>query len=169
MLDVIVDSGAAWDAQGADWLGVAERAARAAIAETPHGLMLTSPARFELSVKLSDDAEVRGLNAAYRDKDKPTNVLSFPMLQPDFMEATALADDGEILLGDVILAWETCLAEAEEKRVDVVDHAAHLIVHGTLHLLGYDHEAGDEDAQRMERMETHALASLGIADPYSAD
>ncbi len=169
MLDVILDSGTAWEAQGANWLDVAERAARAAIAETPHGPMLTSPARFELSVKLSDDAEVRGLNAAYRDKDKPTNVLSFPMLQPDFMEATALADDGEILLGDVILAWETCRAEAEEKGVDVVDHATHLIVHGTLHLLGYDHELGEEDAQRMERMETHALASLGIADPYSAD
>lgn len=169
MLDVILDSSAAWEAQGANWPELAERAARAAIAETPHGPLLTSPARFELSVKLSDDAEVRGLNAAYRGKDKPTNVLSFPMLQPDFMESTALADDGEILLGDVILAWETCLAEAGEKGVGVVDHATHLIVHGTLHLLGYDHETGEEDAHRMERMETHALASLGIADPYSAD
>lgn len=169
MLDVILDSGEAWQAQGADWPDVAQRAARAAIAETPHGPMLTSPARFELSVKLSDNAEVQALNAAYRGKDRPTNVLSFPMLQPDFMEATALADDGEILLGDLILAWETCVAEAAEKQVDVIDHAAHLIVHGTLHLLGYDHEAGDDDAERMERMETHALASLGIADPYSAD
>lgn len=164
MLEVLTDTGN-WPTD-VDWQAIAERAARAAIAETPHGPMLASPARFELSLKLSDDAEIRELNAAYRGKDKATNVLSFPMLQPGFMEATALADDGEILLGDVILAWETCVAEAAQKRIEIVDHATHLIVHGALHLLGYDHELGDEDAREMERMETDALASLGIADPY---
>lgn len=167
MLDVMIDQGG-W-AIDVDWTALATGAARAAIAETPHGPMLDGPACYELSVKLSDDAEVQRLNAAYRGKDKPTNVLSFPMLQPDFMEATALADDGEILLGDVILAHETCAREAEEKGVSLADHATHLIVHGVLHLLGYDHVDDEQEAKAMERMETHALASLGLADPYSDD
>ncbi|MET0361017.1 MAG: rRNA maturation RNase YbeY [Sphingobium sp.] len=166
MLDVIVDAIPLWDRPVEAWTALAERAAAAAVAQTPHGEMVTHAASFELSVKLADDAEVQALNAAYRNKDKPTNVLSFPMLQPDFMEATALADDGEILVGDIVLAYETCLREAEDKGISLENHAVHLMVHGVLHLLGYDHVDDEAEATEMEAMETAALASLGIADPY---
>ncbi|MET0239695.1 MAG: rRNA maturation RNase YbeY, partial [Sphingobium sp.] len=137
--------------------------------QTPHGAMLTHAASYELSVKLADDAEVQALNAAYRNKDKPTNVLSFPMLQPGFMEATGMADDGEILVGDIVLAHETCVREAGEKGIELEDHAVHLMIHGVLHLLGYDHVGDEHEAREMEEMETRALASLGIADPYGED
>ncbi|CAN5253910.1 rRNA maturation RNase YbeY [soil metagenome] len=167
MLEVIVDSVPLWTLPVEEWTVLAERAARAAVEQTPHGEMLSHPAAFEISVKLADDAEVQALNAAYRNKDAPTNVLSFPMLQPGFMEATGMADDGEILLGDVVLAYETCAREAAEKAVTLEQHATHLIVHGVLHLLGYDHVEHEDQAREMEAMETHALASLGIADPYA--
>lgn len=167
MLEVILDAIPLWGRTPEEWTVEAEKAAGAAVRETPHGAMLQSAAAFELSMKLADDAEVQALNAAYRNKDKPTNVLSFPMLQPGFMEATAMADDGEILVGDIVLAYETCAREAEEKGVSVRDHAVHLMIHGTLHLLGYDHVEHEDQAREMEAMETRALASLGIADPYA--
>lgn len=167
MLEVVLDSLPNWGGTVEEWTALADRAARAAISETAHGDILEHAATFELSIKLADNTEVQALNAVYRNKDKPTNVLSFPMLPPDFMDAAALTDDGEILLGDVILAYETCAAEAAEKGIDLDVHAAHLIVHGVLHLLGYDHEVHPEAAEEMEEMETHALASLGIADPYA--
>ncbi len=105
------------------------------------------------------------LNRAYRDKDKPTNVLSFPMVQDDLLEVTANTDDGEVLLGDIVLAEGVCAAEAADKGISVADHATHLIVHGTFHLLGYDH-MDDNEAEAMEALEITALASLGLADPY---
>ena len=149
-----------------DWETLATNAARAAIMGTPHGGLLTVPATIEISIRLADDAEVRTLNAQYRHKDKPTNVLSFPMIQPDLLETvTANSDDGEVLLGDIVLAHGVCAAEAAEKGLSVEHHAMHLVVHGTLHLLGYDH-LGDGDADAMEEIERTALASLGIADPY---
>jgi probable rRNA maturation factor len=80
-----------------------------------------------------------------------------------------MADGGEVLLGDIVLADATCAAEAEEKGISVRDHGAHLVVHGTLHLLGYDHEQGEEEAEAMEAVEREALAALGIADPYPAE
>ena len=116
---------------------------------------------------LSDDAEVQTLNRDYRGKDKPTNVLSFPMVQPDLLGAVANTDDGEVLLGDIVLAWETVAREAAEKSLAPADHARHLIVHGTLHLLGYDHEQGDAGAAAMEDIERAACARLGLADPYA--
>ncbi|HEX7872652.1 MAG TPA: rRNA maturation RNase YbeY [Sphingobium sp.] len=167
MLEVILDSVPLWGGTQEDWSAKAEGAARAAIQQTPHGSMLTHPACFELSFRLADDAEVQDLNATYRGKDKPTNVLSFPMLQPGFMEATGMADDGEILVGDIVLAYETCAREAAEKGVSVEDHAIHLMVHGVLHLFGYDHVEDEAEAREMEEMEMRALALLGIADPYA--
>lgn len=166
MLEVILDSVAAWEGSAESWTKLADRAARAAIVETPHGEIVDHPACFELSIRLTDDAEVHALNAAYRNADKPTNVLSFPMLPPDFMDAAALTDDGEILLGDVVLAYETCAREAAEKGISLADHATHLMIHGVFHLLGYDHAVNEDQALEMEAMETRALASLGIADPY---
>jgi probable rRNA maturation factor len=118
-------------------------------------------------VKFTNDDEVKALNAAYRGKDKPTNVLSFPMFDAELLEPLAMADGGEVLLGDVVLAKGVCASEASDKGVPVEEHAAHLVVHGTLHLLGYDHETGDEDAEQMESVERRALAALGLGDPYA--
>jgi probable rRNA maturation factor len=164
MIDVIVDAGPLWPAEP-DWAALALDAARAALSQTPHGDLIGNPSMVEISVKLADDAEVQALNAAYRGKDKPTNILSFPMTQIDLLDAIDIGDDGETLLGDIILAHETCAREAQEKGISLVDHTTHLIVHGTLHLVGYDHE-NDAEAVAMEAIETRALASLGLADPY---
>ena len=150
----------------ADWTALATRAARAAIERTPHGELATTPALIEISVRLTGDDEVRTLNAQYRHKDRPTNVLSFPMVQPDLIDTVSQnSDDGELLLGDIVLAHGVCAAEAAARGIPVEDHATHLLVHGTLHLLGYDH--GDDDAaEGMEAIERAALSALGIADPY---
>jgi probable rRNA maturation factor len=130
---------------------------------------VTSERAVELSVRLTSDDEVRALNAKWRGKDKPTNVLSFPMFEAELLGSLAQAEGGEALLGDVVLAHGVCAREAAEKSVSIRDHAAHLIVHGTLHLLGYDHEEGDEAAEAMEAVERAALAALGVADPYSKE
>ena len=149
-----------------DWDALAARAARAAIERTPHGELITTAATVEISVRLTSDEEVHGLNAQYRQKDKPTNVLSFPMVQADLLATVSQnSDDGELLLGDIVMAHGVCAREAMEKNVSIAEHATHLLVHGTLHLLGYDH-MGDEEAEGMEEIERQALASLGIADPY---
>ena len=151
----------------AEWDALAARAARAAVGASPHGELLATPAAVEISVRLTADAEVHALNRQYRGKDKPTNVLSFPMVQPDLIATVSQnSDDGELLLGDIVLAHGVCVAEAGERGVSVEDHAAHLIVHGTLHLLGYDHLTDDE-GDAMEAIERDALATLGIADPYA--
>ena len=110
----------------------------------------------ELSVVLADDARVHALNRDYRGKDTPTNVLSFPM-----PEETGL-------LGDVVLARETLEREALAQGKTFADHTAHMLVHGVLHLLGYDH-LDDAEAEDMERREVRALARLGIDNPYGSD
>ncbi|GGE15234.1 hypothetical protein GCM10011529_22070 [Polymorphobacter glacialis] len=150
-----------------DWETLAASAVAAALAVSPHGHLADSGANVEVSVRLSDDEDVHNLNRQYRQKDKPTNVLSFPMVQADLIESLANSDDGEILLGDIILAAETCTREAAEKGWANSDYAQHLIVHGTLHLLGYDHELGESQADKMEALESAACASLGLPDPYA--
>ena len=121
--------------------------------------------RLSVSIFLASDEEVHALNREWRQRDKPTNVLSFPMLTRD--ELLALAPDGPpVMLGDLALAYETCTREAVDKGISLEDHAAHLMVHGLLHLAGYDHEISTEDAEHMEALEVKALAQLGIADPY---
>ncbi|MQT12694.1 rRNA maturation RNase YbeY [Rhizobiales bacterium Sp-1] len=112
----------------------------------------------ELTVAFADDARVRELNRDFRAKDKPTNVLSFP--------APAMPGEGPVFLGDVVLARETVAREAEIDGKPLDHHIRHLVVHGFLHLLGYDHE-DDEEAEVMEGLETRILAHLGIADPYA--
>lgn len=165
MLEVAVIEEGRW-AGAADWEAIAAAAVQAAIERTPHLGLITAPTTAEIAVRLTGDAEVQALNHQYRDKDRPTNVLSFPMIQPDLIDAvSANSDDGEMLLGDIVLAHDVCAGEAEARGIAIADHAAHLIVHGTLHLLGYDH-AGDAEAEAMEAIERAALAALGLHDPY---
>lgn len=143
--------------EDAEWQ--AERAALAALAaawDEEEG-----PA--ELSVVLADDALVHQLNRDYRGKDRPTNVLSFALTEAEEPEA----EGAPLMLGDVILAFETVEREAAEQGKSPPDHMTHLVVHGVLHLLGYDHET-DDDAEEMEDLETRILATLDIADPYAA-
>jgi len=150
----------------ADWEALASKASAAALSQSPYGEWLTWPTVIEIAIRLTSDDEVQTLNAQYRSKDKPTNVLSFPMIQADLLESvTQNSDDGEVILGDIVLARGVCEREAVERGIPVQDHAAHLIVHGTLHLLGYDHQ-GDAEAEAMEAMERAALAELGLHDPY---
>ena len=164
MILVEADVSGEWDSS-TDWGALAGAAARAAVARSGHPQLVEAALTVEVSVRFTGDEEVRGLNAQWRGKDKPTNVLSFPMAEPELLSAAA-ASEGEMLLGDVVLAHGVCAGEAAEKGISVADHAAHLVVHGTLHLLGYDHEQGDEEAETMEAAERRALAELGIADPY---
>jgi probable rRNA maturation factor len=154
--------------EGTDWRHLFKVLARSTIAATPHANLATDPAIVEISIRLTSDAEVRTLNRQYRDQDKPTNVLSFPMVQPDLLETIADTDDGEVLLGDIVLAQETCAREANERGVTLQDHVAHLIVHGVLHLLGYDHMT-ETQADTMETIERDVMATLGLHDPYPVE
>lgn len=151
----------------AQWAALVAAAVRAALEQTPHAHLATGAATVEVSIRLTDDAEVQTLNRQYRAKDRPTNVLSFPMVQPDLLAGLANTDDGEILLGDIVLAAQTCVAEAAEKAWPLPDYAQHLIVHGVLHLLGYDHETGETQASTMEALESAACRALGLPDPYA--
>jgi len=154
MIGVESDVSEDWDSR-TDWPALARTAVHAAIAHSRHPGLGDS----EVSVKFTSDEEVRALNAAWRGKDKATNVLSFPMAAEAELASAQL-------LGDIVLAHGVCAGEAADRRVEVAIHAAHLVVHGTLHLLGYDHETNEADAEEMEDVERRALASIGIADPY---
>ena len=165
MIEIALEADEDWDSSSS-WEELAHRAAEAAIAESAFAQLAMSSRQAEISVRLTSDEEVRVLNDQWRGKDKPTNVLSFPMV--DHAEfARANVEGPELLLGDIILARGVCGTEATEKGVSLQDHAAHLLVHGTLHLLGYDHLDGDE-AEDMEAREIRALERLGIANPYEA-
>ena len=135
---------------------------RLAVALSRHPAGIGTQGR-EATVVLGSDQLLRRLNATYRGKDVPTNVLSFPLAELD--ELTATVAGPELLLGDIILARGVCAAEAADKGVTVEQHAMHLLVHGTLHLLGYDHQ-DDATAADMEAREIRALSRLGLANPY---
>lgn len=155
-----------WEAFGLPAL--AERAANAALRHL--GL---DPDGFEIALIGCDDARIAALNGTFRDKDKPTNVLSWPA------EERAPEDDGDLpdlpdpegdpvmreSLGDIAIAWETCAREAEEAEKPMTEHVTHLVIHATLHLLGFDH-IREGDAQRMEATEIDVLAGFGLANPY---
>jgi probable rRNA maturation factor len=156
-LDIAFDG---WP-EALDWEGLAERAVQAAARVEP---AFANP-RLTASLLFTTDEQVHDLNREWRGKDKPTNVLSFPMLDRD--ELLALAADGPPeMLGDIALAHETCAREAAEKGVSLEHHTTHLIVHGLLHLAGHDHVDSDAQAEAMEALEIAALAKMGIADPY---
>lgn len=163
MVEIALEADEEWDSRRS-WEPLVRRAAEAAIAESAFPQLATAERPLEISVLLSSDRKVRDLNDEYRGKPRPTNVLSFPMIDRDALGETTVAGP-EMLLGDIILAHGVCDAEARNKGVSLEQHATHLIVHGTLHLLGYDHH-DDQGAADMEAREARALKRLGIANPY---
>jgi len=162
MLEIDIEADAEWDSS-TDWSRLVRSAAEAAVAESAFPQLAQAERAVELSVRLTGDEEVRALNAQWRGKDKPTNVLSFPLADAEELEQAG--EGPELMLGDIVLARGVCEREAAEKAIAFETHASHLLVHGTLHLLGYDHH-GDDEAEDMESREVRALARLGIADPY---
>ena len=165
LVDIVLEDDR-WEAFGLEALS--DRAARAALAEL--GLAAEG---LQIVVMGCDDARIATLNADFRGKPTPTNVLSWPAedLSPDAPgELPLVPDAGEAEdlepLGDIALAWETCAREAVEQEKSMADHVTHLVVHGLLHCLGYDH-VDDADAAVMEGCEVRILASLGLSDPYS--
>ena len=147
MIDVEIED-PAWTAA----LPEAERVARGAALAA---LDSQGAAHEGLTILLADDESVAELNARFREKDGPTNVLSFPAPR-----------NPEFHLGDLALAYGVCAREAAEQGKPLAHHLQHLVVHGVLHLLGYDHETSEADAEQMEDVERRALAAIGIADPY---
>ncbi len=165
LVDLIVED-ARWEETGLARL--AEAAARQALLGC--GL---APDGYEISLLACDDARIAILNAEFRGKDAPTNVLSWPAfeLRPPVpggapQRPVAPADEEAVFLGDLALAYDTCLREAVEQGIPLDAHLTHLVVHGCLHLLGHDHVDARE-AARMEALETNILASLGVPDPYT--
>lgn len=146
MIEIEVEA-EAWTGVLPDVEAVVERAAQASLG-TVEG---------DIVVLLTDDAAVRELNGRFRDKDRPTNVLSFPAPENAFPH-----------LGDIVLAYGVCATEAEAQGKTLADHLSHLVVHGVLHLLGRDHE-DDAEAEEMEAEEREILAQIGVADPYIAE
>jgi len=163
MLEIAIEADEEWDSSSS-WDQLVRNAAEAAIAESAFPQLAASNRHVELSVRLAGNDEVQALNGQWRGKDKPTNVLSFPLVDEQDLQQANVAGP-ELLLGDIILAHGVCSSEAAEKGVSVEQHATHLVVHGTLHLLGYDHQ-GENEAQDMEAREIRALSRLGIANPY---
>ena len=151
-LDVIVEEGD-WSTLG-DAEGLTRRAVEAAFMVASDAPRETT----EISVLLTDDPSVQALNREWRHQDRPTNVLSFPSPEQPGLP-------GARHLGDIALAFETLVRESRDEGKTLADHFTHLVLHGTLHLLGYDHEL-EAEAQIMEALEGKALAALGIADPY---
>jgi probable rRNA maturation factor len=162
MLEIDIESDEEWDSS-TDWSLLVRRAAESALAESAFPQLANGSRPVEISVRLTSDEQVRALNAEWRGKDKPTNVLSFPLVETDELDNPG--EGPELMLGDIVLAKGVCEREAAEKAIPVATHATHLLVHGTLHLLGYDH-LDDAQATDMEDREVRALARLGIDDPY---
>ena len=158
-IDVLVDA-PAWTRALPAARALCRKAARAAFQQAAPPAAKRRAAAVELSVLLTSDAAIRNLNATYRKKDKPTNVLSFPAGGADNLGKAAAA-----ILGDVVIAYGTVSREARATRKSLKDHLSHMVVHGVLHLLGYDHETASE-AETMERLETKILSRLGTPDPY---
>lgn len=172
MLCVMLEQDA-WQAALPEVEALCEAAARLALVQ---GLRAAGIGEAEISAALdsgdgslvlSDDANVQVLNADYRGKDQPTNVLSFPQDVCDLPDPALGPAAPPWMIGDIVLAFETCQREAQEQAKPLAAHLQHLIVHGCLHLLGHDHLQNDE-AERMEALECAVLADLGWPDPYAA-
>ena len=154
-----------WRAALADCDALCRDAALAALAAAP---LDGGNSIIEIGIRLTDDAELRELNKRYRHIDAPTNVLSFPMFEgPPGADLAAPPDGMPLALGDVVLAFETIRGEAASQGKSLADHLGHLVVHGVLHLRGYDH-VDDSQAAAMEQLEAIVLAGLGVTNPYEA-
>lgn len=167
MLDVDCDIIAGdWD-ESTDWDELTAAAVAAALRGAGFPALVAGEGDLvEVAIRLTDDAEIQRLNCNFRGRDNPTNVLSFPMHEPDDI-ADVLGHEGmDVLLGDIVIALETVEREAADKQISVPGHVTHLVVHGVLHLLGMDHQ-DDVTAGAMESLETRILERLGVADPYA--
>jgi probable rRNA maturation factor len=167
--DVLVDVASpfpAWAEEEKTPVHLVSRAVKEVFNCSPLPAIASKLTQLEVSVLLGNNDLVQTLNREYRDKYKPTNVLSFP--QVDFSDGAILEkpDSGPFALGDIILAFETVKSESEEKLIPLESHVCHLVVHGTLHLLGYDHIT-DDQASQMEEMEIWIMRRLGHKNPYS--
>lgn len=160
-VDVLAPCGA-WSAACPEAEEVARAAARAAVTRGAAAASVALPARVELAVVLGGDAEQQRLNRDWRGIDRPTNVLAFSAWDPGVSMPRAAP---VLLLGDVVLAFETVAREAAEQGRPLGAHLSHLVVHGVLHLIGFDHQT-DSEAAVMEALETSILAEFGVADPY---
>ena len=146
MIELVIDD-EAWeqDLPGAEHL--AQKCASATVCFEPR-------LKGEIALLLTSNAKIEELNTTFRDQSKPTNVLSFP------------CDDASDFIGDIALARETCLDEARARKISLEAHAAHLIIHGMLHLIGYDHQ-NDVEAEAMENREVEILETMGVSNPYT--
>ena len=161
-LSVMIEADGEWESSGASLDAIAEPALVAAVAESAFPHLTEGRREVEVSLAFLGDDAIHALNREWRGKDKPTNVLSFPMAEADELDS---AEGPPMLLGDIALAYGVCTREAAEKHISLEQHARHLVVHGMLHLLGYDHQ-DDGSATDMEARETRAMARLGLPDPY---
>ena len=159
-LELAIDD-PAWEADDGDWEARIHAAAAAAVAAA-RAVGALKPGAVEISALLTSDSEMRVLKGRHLGVDAPTNVLSFPAGNAPAIKGAPR------FLGDIALGRGVCVAEATAAGKTLFDHVAHLVVHGTLHLLGYDHH-NDADADAMEALEAKALASIGVADPYADD
>jgi probable rRNA maturation factor len=147
-----------------DWQDLSQRAAEAAVEASGYEYLLSPDCLIDLAIRFADDATIQPLNADSRGQDKPTNVLSFQYQDGDDLKQ--LAAQGGGTLGDLVLAYETIAREAKAQNKPFEAHVTHLIVHGVLHLLGFDHEQDELEAEDMEARERIAMAALGHPDPY---
>lgn len=164
MIEIDIIIGADWDGN-IDWYGLSEQSVATAIKYSNYNEIIDIDHIVSISISLSNNDEVHSLNHQYRGKDKPTNILSFPMLHKDELANINQNIIPEILLGDLILSYQICHNEAQEKNIRLTDHFQHLIIHGILHLLGYNH-IEDDDAEKMQSIEIYGLNILGIDNPY---
>ncbi|QQG35510.1 MAG: rRNA maturation RNase YbeY [Micavibrio aeruginosavorus] len=165
-IDLVVNH-PAWEDTGIDLKSFADEVVglTLAMADLPEGL---SERGLEICVVLTDDSEIHSLNRDYRGMDKPTNVLSFANLDSDSANEELAQDDMPFFLGDIIIAWETMQREALEQHKEFLAHLRHMMVHGALHLLGYNH-MDDEEASEMEGLEIKILEKMNVENPYAED
>ena len=164
MIEIDLNRGADWGGD-IDWLHLSETCTIKAIENSNYNQLNSLPLKFSISINLSNNVQVHALNKQYRNKDKPTNILSFPMLDQAALESASTNAMPEMLLGDLILSYQLCSLEAEQKNITIIQHFQHLIIHGILHLLGYNH-IEDIDADVMQAIEIKTLNDLGVDDPY---